>query len=53
MTCLLISAVVGEPKSHSLFCFHYAYIPPHSVLEVMFILVKMFCFIFLDIALQC
>ena len=52
-TCPLTSAVVGESKSHSLFCFHYACIPPHSVVEVTFIRVKMFDFIFLDIALQC
>lgn len=46
MSCPLISAVVGQPKSHYLFCFHYAYIASHSILEVIFILVN----VFLDIS---
>lgn len=53
MTCPLISAVVEEPKSHSLICFCYACIPLYSVLEITSILDKMFYFLFLDIALQC
>lgn len=52
MTCLLISAVVKEPRSHSLFCFHYGYIAPYNVFEVIVIFVKTIYFILFDIALQ-
>lgn len=48
MTCLLISAIVREPKSHSLFCFHYDYIAPYDVFKVIVIFVRTIYFMLFD-----